>query len=191
MNQLKDYLNYIVNSHMYEKFIINHMNGSYINDYKIKKVNISFTMPPENAHANPFSVLVHKMFLEQITGQKLQNHQSEKHINEFDLKKDQYIGSSTTLRNHMMYHFLSKLIFLNQTDIYNLHGFIEKTNLKNNTFSIGLKTLDAFEPVRTTFEKWALMPDHFKYGCYIHIINNYENNLLNEILYSHLGLKIL
>lgn len=191
MNQLKDFLSYIVNAHMYEKFIINHITGAYKNSYNIKKINISFTISPELAINNPFSILVHKMFLEQISGQKLIDHKSEKHINEFDLKKDQYIGSSTTLRNNLMYYFLYRLILLNQPDIYNLKGFIEKTELKNNTFSIGLKTLDAFEPVSSTFEKWALMPDHYKYGCYIHIINNYENNLLNEVLFSHLGLKLV
>lgn len=191
MNSLKDYISYIVNPHMYEKFIINHVNNMsqiYNNEYLITKVNVSFTLPPEQAVNNPFSVLTHKMFLELITGQKLLDHYSQRHINEFNLKKGQYIGSSVNLHRSNMFTFLQRLILINQLNVYNLRGFIQSSDIKNRTYSIGLKNLDAFEPVYSTFEKWALMPDHYKYGCYINIINSYENGLINEVLLSHLGL---
>lgn len=193
MNHLKDYLYYIINSHMYEKLATNHIYNKlgHKNDYLLENINISFTISPELAVSNPFSILAHKMFLEQIAGQKLVDHLSEKHINEFNLKKEQYIGSSTNLRNNIMYNFLQRFILLNQLSMYNLRGFIQETNSNNKSFSVGFTSLDAFEPVYSTFEKWALVPDHYKYGCYINIISNYENTFISELLLSHFGLTII
>lgn len=192
MNITKDFISFIVNSHMYEKLALNHIENEirFKNDYLIDRINISFTLPPEQAINNPFSVLTHKMFIEQIASQKVADHFSRKHINEFNLRKDQYIGCSVNLRGHNMFEFLQRWILLNQLEIFNLKSFIQSIDITNKSYSVGLTNLDAFEPVFSTFEKWALVPDNCKYGCYVNIINSYENGFINEILLSHIGLAV-
>lgn len=185
---------------MYERFALNHIHyDSHLNQviylkhnnfYALDKVSLSFTLQPDLALLNPFSILTHKMFLEQIAGQRTSNHLSEKHINEFNLKTGLFIGSSITLRRNNMFDFLKKWFFLTQHNIYNLRGFIESHEIDSNNFSIGLTNLDAFEPVHSTFEKWALLPDQYKYGIYINIVNNYEYSSLNEVFLSHIGLLV-
>lgn len=197
----KDYMDYIVNSHMFERVIVNHVlydydldnvtQTRYLNHYELEKITLSFALEPELAFFNPFSILAHKMFLEQISGQRVANHLSESHINEFNLKIGQFIGSSLTLRRNNMYDFLKRWVFLNQSEVYNLRGFVESHQIKGKSFSMGLTNIDAFEPVYSTFEKWALLPDQHKYGIYINIINNYEYPSLNEVFLSHLGLLVL
>lgn len=186
----QDYISFIINSHLYEKFYINHyINKKSVNSYNIEKVMISFTMSPELVQTNPFSVLSHIMLLEQFAGQKFTHHLSQRHINEFNLKKHNYIGSSVTLRHNIMYQFLNKLINIYQDNVASLKGFVETCEVQDKSFSLGLTNLDAFEPLFSSFEKWALIPDTYKYGCSISIINSYNNSLVNEIFLSHLNIK--
>lgn len=192
MNHTKDYIDFVVNSHLYEKFFLNHyIDKLYSNPYTIEKIVISYTTSPNIAQNSPFSIYGHLLLLEQTTNQKTTNHLSQKHINEFNLKKDSYIGSSNTLRNKTMMEFLSKLINIYQDNITYLRAFMEIQELEGRNFTIGLVNLDCFEVLFSDFEKWASIPDTHKYGCSITIVNSYNSKLINEVFLSHLSIKLL
>lgn len=192
MSHTKDYIDFVVNSHLYEKFFLNHyINKTDSNPYTIEKIVLSYTTSPNIAQNNPFSIYGQLLLLEQTTNQKVTNHLSQQHINEFNLKKDNYIGSSNTLRNKTMMGFLSKLINIYQDNIVYLRAFMETQELEGKNFTIGLVNLDCFEVLFSDFEKWASIPDSHKYGCTITIVNSYNNNLINEVFLSHLNIKLL
>jgi ribosomal protein L5 len=190
---MDNYIRYIVNTHMYEKFYSNHYRKSYDSvsvEYNLKKININYSVSPSIMESNPFSILSHLMFLELAVGQRFHHHRSKKQLNEFDLKKNHYIGSSMTLNKNGLYIFLEKWLNIYQNSLLHYKGLLEDKEMKHNYLSIGLRNLDLFEPLIGSFERWAFMSDNDKYGCVVQFIFNHNNNLLNELFVSHLGFKL-
>lgn len=184
---LENYLNYIINPHMIEKFICFFLRKQVNSLFSINKIILSFNTTSDILYNNPFSFYMHVMFLELITGQKLKLITSKKQINDFNLKKKLKFGGIITLRNKLLHLFLLKFVLINQFELYNFKGFINLSVNKNNNLSFGFKTLDCFDPIFTTYEQWAFINDSLRYGVHVDIVNNYSNSFVNEILLSHLG----
>ena len=186
---LKDYNKFVINAHMFEKFIVTHLKNIFT-EYSIVKLNVAYSVSPTTAIKNPFSILTHLMFLEQICCQKFTHSKSKKQINEFSLKPSQYIGSSADIRGNLRYLFLEKLLQLNQAQGNERKKILLDREKESETLSLGLKGLEPFESIYSTIEKWAIIPDRLRYGCQINIINRYNNTFLNEIFLSHYGLNM-
>lgn len=184
---LKHYLTYIINPHLIEKFITLFQFKKMISFFSLDKINLSFNVSSDIIYESPFSFYIHIMFLELISGQKLKLVQSRKQINDFNLKKKFKIGGMVTLTKDLMYLFLLKFILINQYELYNFKGFIIDSITKNKNITFGFKTLDCFDPIFTSYEQWAFLSDHLRYGLNIDIVNNYDNSFINEIILSHLG----
>lgn len=192
MNPLKSYIKFIVNPHIIEKIKAD-VNLFHLNRCcDLEKIHLTHECTPRFSSLFPFAYKVNLMFLEQITGQSLSKNWSSKNINEFNLKPQLNTGEGTTLRRNNMYNFLYKWIVFNQelvryTD--GLLGLLEKPILFKKGLTIGLRSLECFEPVFTTFERWAFLADHVRRGCHIHIVTANDHTSLNEVFLGHLGIK--
>nr|YP_009370817.1 ribosomal protein L5 [Pharyngomonas kirbyi]ARO47983.1 ribosomal protein L5 [Pharyngomonas kirbyi] len=133
------------------------------------------------------------MFYEQVAGQALSKNWSKHNINEFNLKPSLELGSGVTLRRSNMYSFLHKWITMSQKLAHytgNFRGLYEKPITSKTGVSLGLWGAEDFEPVFSTFERWAVLPDNYRQGCFIHVVINGDNTLMNELFLGHIGFNL-
>jgi ribosomal protein L5 len=189
MYNINKYIKYVVNAHLLEKLYLLLGGNKMVNS---EKIILNFNVSSDVVKDNPFSFMVHYMFLELITSQKLAISKTDKNINDFNLRKNMKIGAFATLRNDNMYLFLLKLIIVSNKEIYNFKGFYNDLDYyKFNNLEFGLNNLDSFESVFLTYENWAFLEDRLRYGVNIHLVNNIKNNIINLLFFSHLGIKFL
>ena len=161
--------------------------------FKVKKIHLAYTAIAQFFEECPFAAKVNTMFYEQIAAQALSKNWSKHNINEFNLKPSLELGSGTTMRRENMYNFLHKWLVMSQKLAYytgNFRGLYEKPIVSKTGVSWGLWGAEDFEPVFSTFERWAVLPDNYRQGCFIHIVTETEKTLMNEIFLGHIGFNL-
>lgn len=116
-----------------------------------------------------------------IAGQKALITRAKKSVSNFKLRQGNPIGVMTTLRGHLMWHFLYKLVNVVLPRIRDFHGVSIKQFDGRGNYSIGLKDQLVFTEI--TFDE----VDFIK-GMQINIVTTAENDIEAAYLLKKLGM---
>lgn len=173
MNRMHTYYHEVVRRDMVRKF-------NYENTHNIPKIEkIILSMGVKEAANDRKQILPPLLLLELITGHKAVLTKAKKAVSNFKIRKGFPIGVKVTLRNAIMYEFLSKLITVVLPRIRDFRGLSPKMINKYGTLSLGIRDLLVFPEVEVEFEKL-----NSTYGVNITIVTNAVTLLETQTLIS-------
>ncbi|MCH7472293.1 50S ribosomal protein L5 [bacterium] len=121
------------------------------------------------------------MTLETITGQKPVITQARKSVSNFKIRRGMNIGCMVTLRGHVMWHFLDKLVSVVLPRVRDFQGVSVKSFDGHGNYSLGLRDQLVFAEI--VFDDIASLK-----GMQITVVTTADNDVEAAHLLAYLGM---